>query len=253
MLMAALYDDIGRTYSARRQSDPRIAAAIESALEGCSTILNVGAGTGSYEPQSCKVIALEPSLTMIAQRAVGAFPVVQGRAEAMPFAEGSFDAVLGILTVHHWKDRDKGFAECSRVARSRVVFLTSDFDVCARFWLFDYFPELLQADRHLFPGLSIYRDAFGAIETIPVPVPEDCRDGFLGAFWKRPSAYLDPIVRDGISTFSKIGNVDSNLRRLAQDLESGEWNRRYSFLKNQGSLDIGYRLVIADKRRSGNV
>ena len=244
--LAALYDDIGRTYTARRQSDPRIAAAIECALEGCRSILNVGAGSGSYEPRSREVIALEPSRTMISQRTVDAFPAVQGRAEALPFADDSFDAVLGILTVHHWKDRDKGFAECSRVARSRAVFLTNDFAVCAKFWLFDYFPELLNADRHLFPDLSIYRDAFGAVETFAVPVPEDCIDGFLGAFWKRPHAYLDPLVRAGISTFAKIGDVQVRLARLQSDIDSGVWQQRYADLLTRTSLDLGYRLVICD-------
>jgi SAM-dependent methyltransferase len=247
--LAVLYDDIGRTYTARRQSDPRIAAAIEGALEGCRSILNVGAGSGSYEPRSREVVALEPSRTMIAQRPAGTFPAVQGRAEALPFADDSFDAVLGILTVHHWKDRDKGFAECSRVARSRVVFLTNDVAVCAKFWLFDYFPELLSADRHLFPDLSIYRDAFGAVEILAVPVPEDCVDGFLGAFWKRPRAYLDPLVRGGISTFAKIGDVQAQLARLKSDIDSGVWQHRYADLFNRDSLDLGYRLVICDNKQ----
>ena len=145
--MATVYDSIGRTYSGRRQSDPRIASAIESALAGSGTILNVGAGTGSYEPRSGFVVAAEPSRTMIAQRPADAAITVQARAEALPFRDNSFDAVLGVLTVHHWKDQAKGFLECARVARSRVVFLTNDFDVCAKFWLFDYLPELLQADR----------------------------------------------------------------------------------------------------------
>ena len=127
--MAALYDKIGQTYAGTRQSDPRVGAAIERALTGCNSILNVGAGTGSYEPRSRMVVAVEPSSIMIAQRPAGAAPVVQACAEALPFPKGSFDAVLGILTVHHWKDQAKGFAECARVARSRVLFLTNDFDV----------------------------------------------------------------------------------------------------------------------------
>jgi SAM-dependent methyltransferase len=245
--VATPYDNIGRTYAGRRQSDPRIGTAIERALTGCASILNVGAGTGSYEPQSRMVVAVEPSRTMIAQRAVGAAPVVQAHAEALPFRRGSFDAVLGILTVHHWKDQARGLAECARVARSRVVLLTNDFDVCANFWLFDYLPELLRADRHLFPSLARFADAFGAIETIAVPIPADCVDGFLGAYWKRPRDYLDRNVRDGISTFSKIGNIDSQLAHLEDDIESGEWERRYSSLQNLSELDLGYRIVIASK------
>lgn len=245
--MVALYDDIGRAYAGRRQSDPRIGAAIESALRGCESILNVGAGTGSYEPRSRLLVAVEPSRTMIAQRPVGAAPVVQACAEALPFPNDSFDAVLGILTVHHWKDQAKGFSECKRVARSRVVFLTNDFDVCARFWLFDYFPELLRADRHLFPSITRFQEAFGSVETMIIPVPEDCRDGFLGAYWKRPGAYLDRMVRNSISSFSTIGNVDSQLAQLEKDILSGEWERRYASLQNLSALDLGYRMVIAGK------
>ena len=243
--MAALYDKIGGMYSAGRQSDPRIAAAIERATTGCDSILNVGAGTGSYEPVSRFVVAVEPSRIMIGQRPVGAAPVIQGCAEALPFADCSFDAVLGILTVHHWKDQARGLSECARVARMRVVLLTNDFDVCANFWLFDYFPGLLRADRHIFPTIARFEDAFGSLETIVVPVPADCCDGFLGAYWKRPSAYLDPVVRKNISTFSKIGNIDSQLARLENDIVSGAWERRYHTLMGLEALDLGYRILIS--------
>jgi ubiquinone/menaquinone biosynthesis C-methylase UbiE len=177
--VAVVYDSIGRTYSGRRQSDPRIASIVESALAGCGSVLNVGAGTGSYEPCSGLVVAVEPSRTMIDQRPAGAAPSVQALAEALPFRDDSFDAVLGILTVHHWKNPTKGFAECARVARSRIVFLTNDFDVCAKFWLFDYLPQLLQADRHLFQSIARYTEHFGTVDVTVVPVPADCRDGFL--------------------------------------------------------------------------
>lgn len=244
--MATPYDDIGRTYSSRRQSDPRIAAAIESAVDGCASILNVGAGAGSYEPNCREVVAIEPSWRMILQRPPGTAPVVQGRAEALPFRDCSFDAVLGVLTVHHWKDQTKGFSECARVARSRVVFFTNDFDVCARFWLFDYFPELIQADQQIFPSIERFREAFGSIEITDVPIAADCRDGFLGAYWKRPRAYIDPVVRASISTFSKIGNVDSQLARLENDIDSGAWDQRYARLQYLDKLDLGYRLIAAN-------
>ncbi|HXQ31077.1 MAG TPA: class I SAM-dependent methyltransferase [Steroidobacteraceae bacterium] len=246
--MATLYDRIGRGYSSRRQTDPRIAAAIASTIDGCASILNVGAGAGSYEPPSRSVIAVEPSRTMIAQRPAGAAPVVQARAEALPFQDSSFDAVLGVLTVHHWTDQAKGFSECARVARSRVVFLTIDFNVYARYWLFDYLPELLRADRRIFPSLERFAEAFGSIEILEVPIPADCRDGFLGAHWKRPRAHLDPLVREGISTFSRIGNVDPQLARLEKDVASGAWGRRYSGLQDLDAIDLGYRLVIARSR-----
>ena len=172
--------------------------------------------------------------------------MVQGVAEFLPFRDRSFDAVLGVLTVHHWKDKEKGFSECRRVARSQVVFLTIDFEVCARFWLFRYFPELI-VDRDIFPGIEQYVDSFGSVELISIPIPADCRDGFLGAYWKRPSAYLDPLVRGSISTFSKIGNIDANLARLESDIESGTWARQQSSLQDLTAIDLGYRLVIARK------
>lgn len=242
--MRTLYDTIGGTYSARRQSDPRIAAAIERAVAGCDSILNVGAGTGSYEPKSAFVVALEPSRTMIAQRPVGAAPAVQACAEALPFADQTFDAVLGVLTVHHWRDQTKGLSECARVAESKVVILTIDFACLETFWLFDYLPELL-VDRDIFPNIGCFENALGPLESISVPIPEDCRDGFLGAYWKRPRAYLDANVRQGISTFSKIGNVDSQLARLKSDIESGAWERRYASLLGLDALDLGYRILIA--------
>jgi SAM-dependent methyltransferase len=182
---------------------------------------------------------------MIAQRPVGAAPVVQGCAEALPFRSCSFEAVLGILTVHHWKDQARGLSECARVARTKVVLLTNDFDVCANFWLFDYIPELLRVDRHIFPNIARYENVLGPLETITVPIPADCRDGFLGAYWKRPSAYLDPIVRESISTFSKIGNVNSQLARLERNVASGAWEQRYSSLMDLEALDLGYRILIS--------
>jgi SAM-dependent methyltransferase len=242
--VAALYDSIGRTYSGRRESDPRIAGAIAAAIDGCYSILNVGAGTGSYEPACKSVVAIEPSRTMIAQRPPGAAPVIQGRAESLPFRDGSFDAVLGILTVHHWRDKEKGFSECRRVARKRVVFFTIDFDVSDKFWLFDYFPALI-IDKQIFPNIERYADFFRSVELLPVPIPADCRDGFLGAYWKRPREYLDPLVRGSISTFSRIGDMAANLARLEADIDSGAWQQRYPYLKDQSELDLGYRLVIA--------
>jgi SAM-dependent methyltransferase len=182
---------------------------------------------------------------MIAQRAAGSAPVVRARAEALPFRDASFDAVIAILTVHHWQGQPQGIAECARVARSRVVFLTIDIDVLARFWLLDYLPDLLRMDRSIFPSLGRFAEALGPIELTELPIPADCRDGFLGAYWKRPRAYLDPAVRASISTFSKIGDVTLELARLENDIDSGKWQQRYSSLQNINELDLGYRLVAA--------
>jgi SAM-dependent methyltransferase len=243
--MKAIYDAIGESYSRVRDSDPRIEHAIEGALAGCSTVLNVGAGTGSYEPRNLRVVALEPSMIMIKQR-TNSTPVVQGRAEALPFADRSFDAVLGVLTLHHWSDQSRGIAECARVANDRVVFLTMDPELHHSYWLFDYLPGLLASDRSSFRRLNSLRDAFQSLSCVPVPIPADCRDGFLGAYWKRPAAYAHPNVRAGISSFSKIpaAEAEQGLARLKSDLESGAWAKRYAAIQDLQALDIGYRLII---------
>ena len=243
--MSALYDVIGRTYRHTREPDPRIAAAIAVSLEECASVLNVGAGAGSYEVAKEPLIALEPSITMIRQRPAGAAPVVCGRAEALPFADKSFDGVSCLLTVHHWSDQRQGITECSRVARKRVAFLTIDIEVLGRFWLFEYFPALLAVDRKIFPSLESFGSAFGSIDATTVLIPENCRDGFLGAFWKRPQAYLDERVRGGISTFARLNpqELEVGLQRLRADLDSGEWQHRQRGLSDRCGLDLGYRIL----------
>jgi SAM-dependent methyltransferase len=245
MAVTAIYDQIGKTYRHTREPDPRILAAIERALAGCASVLNVGAGTGSYELDDRELIAVDPSSTMIAQRPPGSAPVVQSRAETLPFKDLSFDAVMAVLTVHHWADQPKGLAECRRVARDRVVLLTIDAQVMAQHWLFNYFPSMLRMDRSVFPALGLLAAAFASSEVVTVPIPGDCRDGFLGAFWKRPSAYLDPAVRAGISTFSKLSPLDltAGLDRLRDDIASGSWQRLHGETLAD-SRDLGYRLII---------
>ena len=245
--MAAIYDAIGRTYSSRRQPDPKIAAATELALGDSRSVLNVGAGTGSYEPRDRRVVAVEPSSTMIAQRSHDAAPVIQARAEQLPFVDDSFDSVLGVLTLHHWSDRPRGLAECRRVARGRIVLLTVDFEVCRRFWLTEYIPDLFVAERDIFPSVEEIGTGFRSVACSPVPVPADCRDGFLCAYWKRPEAYLDPLVRASISTFSKIEGFEPGITQLRRDIESGDWARRHADLLQINALDLGYGLVTAGK------
>lgn len=209
--------------------------------------MNVGAGAGSYEPADRRVVAVEPAWTMIRQRAAAA-PVVQGSAIALPFRDGAFEAAVAILTVHHWPDRAAGLAELRRVARRSAVVLTWE-PRAAGFWLVDdYFPELVEIDRRIFPTLDEFRRAWGAIDVEPVPVPHDCVDGFLGAYWRRPAAYLDAGVRAAISTFTKLRDVDAGLSRLRSDLADGTWHRRHTALLARADLDLGYRLVIS--RRS---
>ena len=210
-----------------------------------ASVVNVGAGTGSYEPTDRRVVAVEPSLAMIRQRPAGSAPVVQASATHLPFRDAAFAAALAVLTVHHWPDRARGLAELARVAHDRLVIVTWD-PASAGFWLVeDYFPALLEIDRRIFPSLEEFRRVLGPLDVHPLPVPHDCTDGFLGAYWRRPHAYLDPGVRGAISTFSKIRDVDAGLARLRRDLEDGTWERRHGHLALRSELDLGYRLVIA--------
>jgi len=242
-----LYDSIGRGYGRFRRPDPRIAAAIARALGAASSVTNVGAGAGSYEPRDRKLVAVEPSLTMLRQRARAAAPAVRAVASALPFRDGSFDAALAVLTVHHWPDRARGLAELARTARRRVVVLTHDPDADG-FWLEDYFPELFRISRRILPPLAELRRALGRSTVLDVPIPRDCSDGFQGAYWCRPEAYLDPGVRSAISSFAKLGSaeLEGGLARLREDLASGEWERRHGALRTQAQLDLGYRLVVAE-------
>lgn len=246
---SAVYDTIGRGYARQRRPDPRIASCLTSALGDARSVLNVGAGAGSYEPTDRAVVAAEPSAVMLAQRAAGAAPAVQAQAEALPFADGAFDAVLAVLTLHHWADRAGGLAECARVARERVVLFTWD-PASVGFWLVrDYLPEFLALDRRQFPSIAALAAAFGPevrVHVTPVPVPRDCVDGFLGAFWARPAAYLDPVVRAGISSFARTQGPEAGLERLRADLASGVWAARHDTLHTAESLDTGYRVVVAD-------
>ena len=244
--MAARYDAIGRTYTATRGTDPRIAARIWDALGDARTVVNVGAGTGSYEPPDREVTAVEPSAVMIAQRPPGAPPAVQASAEALPFDDGSFDAAMAVLTIHHWSDFPAGAAELRRVARDRVVVFSWDPAYVARMWLGpDYFPELARQDADGFPSLADQAAALNA-EAHVVPIPWDCRDGFMSAFWRRPDAYLDPTVRAGISTLAKRSEEElaEGLARLRADLASGAWARRHADLLERNELDVGYRLLV---------
>ena len=242
--MPAGYDTIGLTYSARRRADPRIAARIDAALGDARTVLNVGAGTGNYEPASREVTALEPSAEMIAQRPADAARVVRGSAENLPFENASFDAAMAVLTIHHWTDSARGLAEMRRVSRGRVVLLTYD-PAFRDFWLFDYFPALTALDDRVMPPLDYYRAQLGPVRIDPVPIPADCHDGFLCAFWQRPEAYLDREVRAGMSSFWKIGDLSDGLARLFADLDSGAWEARHGHLRNIAERDCGYRLVVA--------
>ena len=246
---AALYDEIGVGYSRYRRPDPRIGRYIHDALASAHTVVNVGAGTGAYEPANRRVIAVEPSAEMVRQRSSANAPAVRAVAEYLPFADHSFDAALAILTLHHWPDWQKGLAELQRIAHGPVVLLTWDPE-SEGFWLVqEYFPEIVEIDRQIFPTIPSIAAALGPVEVQPVLIPADCSDGFLGAYWRRPAAYLDAGVRGAISSFARLPRVEHGLASLASDIEDGSWSRRHGALLNLSELDLGYRIITA--RRVG--
>ena len=238
----AVYDTIGKRYTAKRSTDPRIYAAIRNAMGDARRVINLGAGTGSYEPDDLDVVGVEPSATMITQRKESAPPVIQGIAEALPFADNSFDLALGVLTVHHWRDWQAGLAEAARVTGGNILLLTW-FGDRGEFWLSDYFPEIIALDEDRFPPVVEYEQLFDKVEFIPVPIPHDCQDGFLYSYWRRPEAYLDPEVRNSISTFPYMKHIDEGVARLRADLESGQWQAKYGDMLAHDAYDHGYRLV----------
>ena len=246
--MPPLYDTIGAGYPATRRTDPRIAAKIWAALGDARTVLNVGAGTGSYEPTDRDVTAVEPSALMRAQRPADAAPCVAASAEHLPVADQSFDAAMAVSTVHHWSDPLAGLRELRRVAR-RVVVFTFDGTVagwCSRFWLTrDYLPEVanLLAGK---PPLAELAAAIGA-RTEPVLIPWDCADGFFEAYWRRPEAYLDEQVRRGMSVWARVGPQAEQraVRSLRADLASGRWAERNRELLALDAAELGLRLLIA--------
>lgn len=240
--MKTLYDTIGLNYADLRRPDPWIAGQIEEALGAAHTVLNVGAGAGSYEPTGKQVTAIEPSAEMIKQRSNSTATTIQGSAEDLPFDDNSFDASMAILTIHHWSNQERGVMEMRRVTRGKVVFLT--FDRSFRgFWLTDYFPALVTLDEGQMPQMTDFEKWLGPVKVSPIPIPHDCADGFLAAYWRRPTAYLNEQVRAAISSFWKIGDASEGLERLRVDLESGAWEQRYAELLSLEELDCGYRLI----------
>src|SRR5215467_4317092 len=248
MSSAQLYDTIGATYTLTRRTEPRIAAQVWAALGDARTVLNVGAGTGSYEPPGRDVTAVEPSALMRAQRPAGAAPCVAATAESLPFEDQSFDAAMAVSTVHHWPDPIAGLREMRRVAR-RVVVFTHDSSYtawCRRFWLTrDYLPEVadLVAGR---PSLAEQARAIGA-RMEPVLIPWDCADGFFEAYWRRPEAYLNDHVRRGISVWARVGPEAEQraVRSLRDDLASGRWAERNHDLLALDAAELGLRLLVA--------
>jgi SAM-dependent methyltransferase len=241
------YETHGDGYARRRRPDPRIAALVHAALGDARTVLNVGAGAGSYEPPDRYVLAVEPSAQMRAQRPPGAAPALDAAAEDLPFDDDSFDAVMATVTVHQWRDTARGLASLRRVARGPVVVLTFDGDELDRFWLAAYAPELIAAERRRYPALPAIAAAIGrTTEIIEVPIPIDCVDGFTEAYYARPESFLDERVRAaqsawGFVTPSEAARAVENLR---QDLASGTWELQYGHLRTQPQFAGSLRLLV---------
>ena len=243
------YDVIGVGYATTRRPDPRIGAQLVAALGDARSVINVGAGAGSYEPAHT-VVAVEPSSVMISQRPAGSAPVVRARAEALPLAGDAADAAMAVLTVHHWSDLAAGVAELRRVARRRIVVLTWDQHVFGQFWLVrEYLPRAVAIDDARAVPVDRLAALLGGARIETVSVPHDCTDGFAAAYWRRPHAYLNPAVRASISMLAQTGDnlLRPGLGRLAADLKSGRWHQHHQDLMQRTDLDAGYRLLTAEQ------
>jgi hypothetical protein len=251
VMAGELYDTIGTDYLAGRQPEPSWERLIDRYLTDCGVIINVGAGVGSYEPLGRVVIPIEPSEVMIAQRPHGVATAVLGHAEALPLDDATADCAMTILSLHHWTQWDQGLAEMMRVAPQLQLVLTFEPAVHNRFWLIDeYLPEIAALPSSNPPSVDQIAAKLNATSIDVLPVPADCVDAVLPAFWARPHAYLDPLVRAYSSGFSLLPRsvVDNGTRRLAADLDSGVWLRRHQSLLSHDSLDCGFRLIVAQQQ-----
>jgi SAM-dependent methyltransferase len=250
--MAATYDSIGRGYSSVRRADPRIAARVDAALGDARTVVNVGAGAGSYEPAGREVTAVEPSEVMIAQRPPGSAPAIQAVAESLPFEDDRFDAAMATITAHHWPDAPAGIREMMRVARDRVVMLSFDPEALRGLWLVtEYFPRAIEIHAYAMLPIETQTAMFegaASVSVETVPVPSGCTDSFFCALWDRPEMHLDPAVRQGSSVWHAMGDeeIESGVAALRADLESGTWDERHGELRELEELDVGLRLLVAE-------
>jgi SAM-dependent methyltransferase len=246
-----LYDRLGRGYGETRRPDPRIAARIEAALGDAQTVLNVGAGTGAYEPADREVIAVEPSAEMIAQRPSGAAPVVRASAESLPFGDVSFDAVMAILTIHHWTDLGAGLAEMRRVVRGRIVIVTFDPEPLRELWIVrDYFPGMVDLESDRTSGRRLARELPNT-KSRTLPVPSDCADHFFAALWARPNLFFDEEIVRPMWAWSRLSEAArlEGRAKLKADLQSGRWDELYGHLREERELDVGLRLVVSEVGR----
>lgn len=242
------YERHGRSYGRLRRPDPRIEARVHAALGDARTVVNVGAGTGSYEPTDRWVLAVEPSATMRAQRPAGAAPAIDARAESLPFDDGAVDAAMACVTIHHWQPPSAGLAELRRISRGPVVILTFDLDGLPA-WQKDFLREGLELERPRFPSMEDIAAALGGHTRVEhIPTPGDCSDGFFEAFWRRPEALLDADVRSAQSMWALLdpGVEEVMVARLAQALQSGAWDNDHGYLRTLEEFDGSLRLLVSD-------
>jgi hypothetical protein len=242
------YEHRGAGYAVQRRQDPSIAAMVRQAFGGVRTIVNVGAGAGSYEPDDLDVTAVEPSASMRSQRPSDRRPAINAVAEALPFADGAFEGALASITVHQWRNQDLGLRELRRVSSGPIVILTFDGSALERFWLADYAPQLIAAERRRYPSIEHICEILGGTSTVTgVPIPVDCPDGFTEAFYARPEQFLDPAVRESQSAWGFVTPHDEQqaVESLAGDLETGTWDRRYGSLRSQSTFVGSLRLIVA--------
>jgi SAM-dependent methyltransferase len=242
------YESGGIGYADKRRTDARIAAYVHAALGQARTVVNVGAGAGSYEPLDRDVTAVEPSAAMRAQRPAQLSVALDGVAEDLPFPDCSFDAAMATVTIHQWADVDRALHELRRVSRGPVVILTFDGDALDLLWLAEYAPELITAERRRYPAIEHVCDVLGGASTVtPIPIPIDCVDGFTEAFYARPEMFLDPAVRQSQSAwgFVDAAATQRTVTRLQQDLASGEWDRRFGVLRRTPEFRGALRLITA--------
>jgi len=243
----ANYGAIGTSYTDYRQPEPAIAALIEAALGDASTVLNVGAGAGSYEPTSRQVTPVEPSETMRNNRPAHLARPIDATAEKLPFADGQFDAAMATFTVHQWSNLKAGLAEMRRVTRGPVVILSCDPGLVQTFWLNDYAPLVLSTEARRYPAMATIGEALGGrYEVLPVPIPLLCRDGFNEAYYGRPERLLEAGARRANSAWSFVDAVtaDRYVFALGDDIETGLWDRKHGHLRTQPTYDGSLRLLV---------
>ncbi len=244
------YDAIGHGYSSTRREDPELRDRIHAALGDSRTVVNVGAGTGSYEPSDRHVVAIEPSDVMARQRPAGRVPALRGTAAPLPLRDHSVDAAMAVLTIHHWDDqRESGVRELRRVARGPVVIVTYDADVCSEMWLNrDYLPEAAALDQATFPPIDELIGWLGGhVRVEPIMNSRNTPDWTLGSFWAHPERVLDAEARRATSAFARMDAVvlDRVVAEIARDIDNGVWDSRNGHLRALPEYDVGMRLLIA--------